>query len=49
MAMTNDAGAGRRMARLRSHGISREPAEMRHEPEGAWYYEQLELGVIITG
>jgi len=44
MAMTNDAELARRMARLRSHGISREPSDFRHEPEGAWYYEQLELG-----
>jgi dTDP-4-amino-4,6-dideoxygalactose transaminase len=32
------------MARLRSHGITRDPARMTREPDGPWYYEQLELG-----
>ena len=44
MAMTNDAELARRMRRLRSHGISREPSQLQHEPEGGWYYEQLDLG-----
>jgi dTDP-4-amino-4,6-dideoxygalactose transaminase len=30
--------------RLRSHGITRDPALMMEESHGAWYYEQLELG-----
>jgi dTDP-4-amino-4,6-dideoxygalactose transaminase len=32
------------MRRLRSHGITREPAAMTHAPDGPWYYQQLELG-----
>ena len=44
MAMTNDDELAWRMAALRSHGITRDPARMRGEPDGPWYYEQLELG-----
>ena len=44
MAMTKDAELAARMAMLRTHGISRDPARMRSAPEGAWYYEQLSLG-----
>jgi len=43
-AVTNDAGLARRMELLRSHGITREPEEMRHASSGAWYYEQVTLG-----
>lgn len=45
MAVTNDDKLASHMARLRTHGITREPAEMTHEPDGPWYYEQLELGL----
>lgn len=44
MALTQDDDLARRLARLRSHGITREAAEMSHAPDGPWYYEQLELG-----
>lgn len=44
MALTHSARLGARLARLRTHGITRDPAEMQREPEGQWYYEQLELG-----
>ena len=44
MALTNDAELSARMERLRSHGITRDPALMTHEPDGPWYYQQLELG-----
>ncbi len=44
MALTNDEEIAWRMATLRSHGITREAARMQREPEGPWYYEQLELG-----
>jgi len=44
VATTNDSGLARRMERLRSHGITREASEMTHAPDGAWYYQQLELG-----
>jgi UDP-4-amino-4,6-dideoxy-N-acetyl-beta-L-altrosamine transaminase len=44
MALTNDTALARRLERLRSHGITRDSAEMQHAPPGAWYYEQIELG-----
>lgn len=44
MALTQRADLARRMARLRSHGITREAAEMEHPDAGPWAYEQLELG-----
>jgi UDP-4-amino-4,6-dideoxy-N-acetyl-beta-L-altrosamine transaminase len=44
MALTQDAALARRMARLRSHGITREAADMTHAPDGPWYYQQVELG-----
>lgn len=44
MAMTNNDELAERMARLRTHGITRDAAQMVREPVGPWYYEQLELG-----
>lgn len=44
MALTNDDGLAEQMALLRSHGITREPEKMTHEPDGGWYYQQIELG-----
>jgi UDP-4-amino-4,6-dideoxy-N-acetyl-beta-L-altrosamine transaminase len=44
MALTNDAELAAKMARLRSHGITREPHEMTHKPDGPWYYQQVDLG-----
>jgi UDP-4-amino-4,6-dideoxy-N-acetyl-beta-L-altrosamine transaminase len=44
MALTADAGLAERMSRLRTHGITREPSLFENPSEGAWYYEQLELG-----
>lgn len=44
MTLTNDAALADRMALLRSHGITREPAQMTHEPDGPWYYQQIDLG-----
>lgn len=44
MALTNSTELAERMARLRTHGITRDPAQMASEPAGPWYYEQLELG-----
>jgi len=44
-ATTNDSALAARMGRLRSHGITRDPALMTHEPDGDWYYPQLELGL----
>ena len=44
MALTNDLVLSNQMVRLRSHGITRDPAEMTHAPDGPWYYQQIELG-----
>ena len=44
MALTNDPELANHMARLRSHGITRDTAEMTHAPDGPWYYQQIELG-----
>lgn len=44
MAVTNDAKLASKMALLRSHGITRDPALMTHTPDGPWYYQQIELG-----
>ena len=42
--LTNDGALYRRLSLFRTHGITRDPAEMRHAWEGPWYYEQIELG-----
>jgi UDP-4-amino-4,6-dideoxy-N-acetyl-beta-L-altrosamine transaminase len=44
LAATNDAALAERLALFRSHGITRAPARMTREPDGPWYYEQIELG-----
>lgn len=44
MALTNNKKLANRMQRLRSHGITRNQDEMTHSPDGAWYYQQIELG-----
>ena len=44
MALANDPVLANKMVRLRSHGITREPTEMTHAPDGPWYYQQIELG-----
>lgn len=44
LALTNDAELAQRMGLLRSHGITRDPAQMTKETEGGWYYEQRSLG-----
>jgi UDP-4-amino-4,6-dideoxy-N-acetyl-beta-L-altrosamine transaminase len=44
MGMTNDPELAAKMALLRTHGITRDPARMRSAPEGGWYYEQVALG-----
>jgi UDP-4-amino-4,6-dideoxy-N-acetyl-beta-L-altrosamine transaminase len=43
-ACTNDAVLAERMALFRSHGVTRDPRLMTHEPDGPWYYQQVELG-----
>ena len=44
MAITNSDELAHKMALLRSHGITRDPAHMTHEPDGPWYYQQIDLG-----
>lgn len=44
MALTNDADLANKMGLLRSHGITRDPAQMTHESDGPWYYQQIDLG-----
>lgn len=44
MALTNNAELANKMALLRSHGITRDPALMTHESDGPWYYQQVDLG-----
>lgn len=44
MALANDPALADRMALLRSHGITRDPAQMTHESDGPWYYQQIDLG-----
>lgn len=44
MALTNCAELAGKMALLRSHGITRDPAQMTHTADGPWYYQQIDLG-----
>lgn len=44
VATTNDSQLAKRMQLLRSHGVTRDPAEMTREPDGPWYYQQIALG-----
>ena len=41
---TNDPELFRRLALFRSHGITKDPAQMTRPSPGPWYYEMLELG-----
>jgi UDP-4-amino-4,6-dideoxy-N-acetyl-beta-L-altrosamine transaminase len=44
MALTNNADLSSRMNLLRSHGVTRDQDLMTHEPDGPWYYQQIDLG-----
>ena len=51
MALTNDPALAERLGQLRTHGIIRERKARRapasrgqRRANGAWYYEQIELG-----
>jgi UDP-4-amino-4,6-dideoxy-N-acetyl-beta-L-altrosamine transaminase len=44
MALTNDVKLAKRMQLLRSHGITRDEADMTRAPDGSWYYQQISLG-----
>ncbi len=44
MALTNDDEIAKSLALFRSHGITRDTDLMTKEPDGSWYYQQIELG-----
>ncbi len=44
MALTNDPALAQKMELYRSHGITRDTSLMTHEPDGPWYYQQVDLG-----
>lgn len=44
VAVTNDDSVAQKLNLLRSHGITRDPSLMTHEPDGPWYYQQVALG-----
>jgi len=44
MITTHSDALALRLRLLRTHGITRDPAEMVGPSEGAWYYEQVDLG-----
>jgi UDP-4-amino-4,6-dideoxy-N-acetyl-beta-L-altrosamine transaminase len=44
MVLTRDPGLAEALRQLRSHGITRDEELMRGPSEGAWYYQQLQLG-----
>lgn len=44
MVLTNRRDLYEHLCRLRSHGITRDPAHMDEPSHGPWFYQQLELG-----
>jgi UDP-4-amino-4,6-dideoxy-N-acetyl-beta-L-altrosamine transaminase len=44
LATTNDRDLFERMQLFRTHGVTRDPKVMTKETEGAWYYQQVDLG-----
>lgn len=44
MALTNSDELATKMNLYRSHGVTRDTNLMTHEPDGPWYYQQVELG-----
>ncbi|MFW0758849.1 UDP-4-amino-4,6-dideoxy-N-acetyl-beta-L-altrosamine transaminase [Pseudomonas sp. H11T01] len=44
MVLTNRPELAERLRRLRSHGMTRDPAQMTEPSHGPWYYQQIELG-----
>ena len=44
-ALTNHEPLARAMGLARTHGITRDPMQMRGESEGPWYYQQIGLGL----
>ena len=44
MVLTNREDLYEKLLLYRSHGITRNAADMTHEPDGPWYYQQIDLG-----
>lgn len=44
MALTNSPELAERLRLLRSHGVTRDPAQMTGPADGQWYYQQVALG-----
>jgi dTDP-4-amino-4,6-dideoxygalactose transaminase len=44
MVLTNRPELAECLQRLRSHGMTRDPAQMTEPSHGPWYYQQVELG-----
>jgi len=44
LATTNSQELAEKMQLLRSHGVTRNPDLMTKESDGAWYYQQIDLG-----
>ena len=44
VALTNDNALASRMNLLRSHGVTRDTELMTCDPDGPWYYQQVDLG-----
>lgn len=42
--LTNSKELYQRLLLFRSHGITRDPSLMTKEPDGPWYYQQVDLG-----
>lgn len=45
VATTNNELLAEKMRLLRSHGVTRDTNAMQGRPHGAWYYEQIDLGL----
>lgn len=44
MVLTNRKDLYDKLSILRTHAIVRDPAQMTHESDGEWYYQQIDLG-----
>lgn len=44
ICLTNREDLAGKLNLLRSHGITRDPSQMTHLPDGPWYYQQVTLG-----
>lgn len=43
--LTNSEEYYQKLLLYRTHGITKDPLQMEHEPDGPWYYEQTALGM----